>query len=220
MAGAIIPDDWDGVSFNCQKVIWPSSVKWRAILRGQITEPERTSFWDPDSGTVQDAVDAVEDAEFLTSPGFWTETCDVIPGHPVAAFKAYPTSLLLMLGGTWDQVRFNALKWDHNSSGFDVVAWGHDADSVEKYGIWHYDIQVAILPVTGNWKIRALQGVGGTELARKDDQDFTSTLSFDYDWLPDDPEIIIEVYGGGPGTVQAGFIRVWFSGHYLGEVSE
>jgi hypothetical protein len=38
MGGAIIPDDWDGSSFNCYRVNWPQSLQYEAILLGSVSD--------------------------------------------------------------------------------------------------------------------------------------------------------------------------------------
>lgn len=55
MALIPIPNDWDGVSWCCSVIEWPSSDQWRAILLGQLTAPLRGRFWDGRSGTIVDA---------------------------------------------------------------------------------------------------------------------------------------------------------------------
>lgn len=55
MALIPIPDDWDGETWCCYVIEWPSSKRWRAILNGQVTAPSRGRFWDEKTGTVVDA---------------------------------------------------------------------------------------------------------------------------------------------------------------------
>jgi hypothetical protein len=158
MPGAIIPTDWDGVSFNCQKVVWPSSVGWRAILLGQITEPERETFWDPESGDVGDATDAVKDAESLTAPEFWTKDCDMISGHPVSAFLAYLTSDFVVPTGSYWKVPWDTLLWDFNGPGFSLFDSGHSPLTEQKPGWWHYEVQLFVTPGAQFRAVRALLG--------------------------------------------------------------
>lgn len=47
-----IPDDWDGETWDCMLLAWPSSVQWYAILRGLLTTPGRGRFWDERSGSI------------------------------------------------------------------------------------------------------------------------------------------------------------------------
>lgn len=61
MTGNIIPDDWDGVTFDCAIVNWPSSPLWKAIFNGLMTSPSRGRFWDGDTGSVTDAQEIGEE---------------------------------------------------------------------------------------------------------------------------------------------------------------
>jgi len=49
-----IPDDWDGTTYCDYAVCWPDSEKWRGILRGFITLPQRGWTWDERTGSVLD----------------------------------------------------------------------------------------------------------------------------------------------------------------------
>ncbi len=219
MAGAIIPDDWDGVSFNCQRVWWPSSVQWRAILAGQITEPGNTYFWDEDTGEEEDAAQAVLDAEDLTSPDFWTGECDMIPGHPVVAFLAYPSSLLILTLGSYVPIRCNVLKYGYNNPGYDISDWSHKPLPEGHEGIWHYDVQAHILPQDKRYSLRARIPSRSLTIARHDSKHSLLQLSFDYDWNEGGDKLVIEAWTNTSATVQSGRYSTFFSGHYLGEVS-
>ena len=54
-AGLPIPDDWDGETWQDICILWPKSVHWRAILRGQIQEMGRGRTWDGTTGVIKDA---------------------------------------------------------------------------------------------------------------------------------------------------------------------
>lgn len=58
MPGAIVPDDWDGITFDCLQIQWPSSEKWRAILLGQMSEPSFEHYWDDGFGDPSEAASA------------------------------------------------------------------------------------------------------------------------------------------------------------------
>lgn len=45
-----IPSDWDGQSTCDYKVTWPNSDTWRRILRGLLTQPDISDFWDETTG--------------------------------------------------------------------------------------------------------------------------------------------------------------------------
>lgn len=47
-----IPDDWDGTSWCRFSICWPDSEKWRGLLRGFITLPQRGRTWDERSGSI------------------------------------------------------------------------------------------------------------------------------------------------------------------------
>ncbi len=219
MPGAIIPNDWDGVTFNCAKVYWPASVRWRAILFGQITEPERSSFWDPDSGDIDDAMQAIVDAEGLTEPDFWEEDCDVIPGHPISAFLAYSASDQVLSIGSWQTVVWATLLWNFNNSGFNLFLNGHDALTPDKPGWWHYDVQLQVEPASA-WKATRAVLVGtGQQVARMDINWRHPRLSFNHKWGEGEPPLVVQVYTSVAATVRADRTETWFSGHYLGPVS-
>jgi len=218
MTGAIIPTDWDGVSFNCQKVVWPASVQWRAILFGQFTEPHYSSFWDEDTGDVDDAVQAVKDAEKLTEPEFWTEDCDVQSGHPVSAFLAYPTSAQVLTPGTWNTVRWASLEWDLNNPGFDLAANGHIPGPEGHVGIWHYDIQLNVQPPASYYAMRVRINETGLILARFDHLTTYPRISLDHYWEIGSNKMEVQVHADNFATVQAGRSETMFNGHFLGEV--
>lgn len=55
MAVMPIPNDWDGETWCCHVIEWPSSQQWTAILLGLVTTPQRGRFWDGRTGTITDA---------------------------------------------------------------------------------------------------------------------------------------------------------------------
>lgn len=50
-----IPQDWDGETWACYTVRWPSSEGWNSLLRGFITTPMRGRFWDGATGSIKEA---------------------------------------------------------------------------------------------------------------------------------------------------------------------
>lgn len=48
-----IPDDWDGVSYCCSIIEWPSSQQWRAFFVGLLTTPSRGRTWDGATGNIK-----------------------------------------------------------------------------------------------------------------------------------------------------------------------
>lgn len=60
MGNANIPDDWLGV-YKDYIVRWPASEQWDAVLRGQLTAPAFTDFWDGYSGDPSPSVSAMDE---------------------------------------------------------------------------------------------------------------------------------------------------------------
>lgn len=58
MTGAIIPDDWDGVTYRDVCVQWPDSEGWMSLLGGSLTRFTNETLWDAETGNVDDAVAA------------------------------------------------------------------------------------------------------------------------------------------------------------------
>jgi hypothetical protein len=50
-----IPEDWDGVSWQCIEVQWPDSVQYRGLLLGVLSLLTRGRLWDESTGTIRDA---------------------------------------------------------------------------------------------------------------------------------------------------------------------
>jgi hypothetical protein len=55
MAKIPIPDDWDGESTCCIRVVYPGSVKWLACVKGKLSELAAGRAWDERTGCVRDA---------------------------------------------------------------------------------------------------------------------------------------------------------------------
>jgi hypothetical protein len=53
--GFLIPDDWDGVTWECISIQWPASEKWRVMLVSLMYLLTRGREWDKGSGTIRDA---------------------------------------------------------------------------------------------------------------------------------------------------------------------
>jgi microcystin-dependent protein len=60
MGMANIPDDWLG-EYKDYIVRWPTSEQWDAVLRGQLTAPAFTDFWDRYSGDPSSSVSAMDE---------------------------------------------------------------------------------------------------------------------------------------------------------------
>ncbi len=219
MAGAVIPDDWDGVSFNCQKVIWPSSILWKAILLGQITEPERSSFWDPDSGDIDDAMQAVVDAENLTSPFFFTEDCDVLPGQDiVSTFKVNKDTALGLGADTWTFVPWDIYDFQHNSPDFVLPISQHLVTNPDLFGLWHYDLTLGLNTLNTIYT-RVVETPGPTNLVHLGSSLGRINVSFDYVWPGAGKGLHVEVYSTAVSSLRIGPAWCQWNGHFVGPVS-
>jgi hypothetical protein len=49
-----IPDDWDGVTWDCCLLFWPESPQWKAIVRGTLEHLARGRSWDETTGSILD----------------------------------------------------------------------------------------------------------------------------------------------------------------------
>jgi len=47
-----IPDDWDGLSWQCVQIEWPNSPQWLALLYGFLSQATRGRFWDEGTGSI------------------------------------------------------------------------------------------------------------------------------------------------------------------------
>jgi len=135
MAGAIIPNDWDGSTFECQRIEWPASPQWQAILLGQVSEPTKPFYWDDTTGDVDDAVEAVETAFELTVPNIYSQECDDVPNLPVIAFKVEINTPFAIPAALWTTIPWADYFYQHNNPGFDFVAEGHKPTQQGHLGI-------------------------------------------------------------------------------------
>lgn len=217
MPGAIIPDDWDETTYTCQKVIWPASVLWRAILFGQMTEPERESFWDPDSGDVDDAIAAVNAAETQTAPDFWTEDCDVIPGIPVPAFSVHKTAALVLPATTWTTVPFEVYTYEHNNPNFSLASNHHAVVAPDLRGVWHYDVTLKLTSISQIY-VRLQKLPGPTTIVFMGSSSGLVNVSLDYVWALPLHTLHLEVYSViASGLDIQPYYCIW-NGHFVGPV--
>lgn len=68
MAGAKIPQDWDGETWICWSVEWPDSRDWLAILSGFITTPRKGRYWDADTGDLAEVQATGDQIWFRNTP--------------------------------------------------------------------------------------------------------------------------------------------------------
>ncbi len=220
MAGAIIPDDWDGSTFECNKIQWPASPKWQAILLGQITEPAWANYWDPDTGDVEEAQEGVEDAFDLTIPDIYSEDCNVIPGIPVAAFWANKTANQAITAGTWTTVTWDTMGYDLNNPNFSLALEAHNPINADLMGLWHYDVNLKLLTAT-LMVARAIQTPGNVVKAwARMANNGTISLSFDEPHIVGGDQLRIEIWSSIANTVMGHIPDTRYNGHFLGPVSE
>lgn len=220
MAGAIIPDDWDGSTFECQRIEWPASPLWQAILLGQVTEPGWSSYWDADTGDVDAAAQAAKDAYRLTIPAIYAEGCDEVPAL-VTAYMVETTSLFAMPPFTMTTVEFAAYIYQWNNPGFDFADFSHRPDLVGKSGMWHYDVQVRFQPdVLSQYRARAWIPQSSQEIARVENSRPYLSFSFDWWWGAGGYDIVIQAWAAVATTIRTGIGETFWDGSYLGPVVE
>lgn len=213
MTGAVIPDDWDGETYKCFRVNWPLSEQYEAILLGSLSKPSYVDYWDPSTGDEDEAATAIQTAYRSTYPDLWSEECD----EPVLvpAFKVKQTSPQALGALSWQVVEWDAFEYQVNSPDFQLATNVHQLTDSELFGIWHYDLLLA-LTASPTMSLRAANFVTGAEIARSHDEDRFIAFSWDYLWDAVGPAIGIHVY---PTAVCDTFSQVYltqFSGHYVG----
>lgn len=220
MSGAIIPDDWDGSTFECNKIQWPASPQWQAILMGQVTEPAWASYWDKTTGDVEEAQEAVNDAFDLTIPDVYLEDCNVIPGIPVPAFWASKTIDQSIPAATWTTVIWEVMSYDLNNPNFSLALNAHVPVNADLIGLWHYDVYIR-MDVNTNVFLRAIQQPGNVEKSwANETPDGKIGTSFDVPHTVGGDQLRIEIYSQVANTIFAAQPMTRFNGHFLGPVSE
>lgn len=220
MTGAIIPDDWDGVTFECSRIEWPASEKWRAILLGQASEPSQERYWDVDSGDAVAAAIAVQNAYRLTTPVIYTEECDITPGIPVPAFSARATSSQSIPASTWTTVVWESLEWALNNPNFSLALNAHTPINEDLLGLWSYAVSVRPDLETPVW-LRAIQQPGNVVQAVIRTDGYNSPLlAFDVPHDAAGDQLRIEVWSLIANSITFIGPSSWFTGHFLGPVSE
>lgn len=216
MGGAIIPDDWDGSSYNCYRVNWPQSLQYEAILLGSVSEPAWLSFWDPETGDEQEAADAIYTAYGVTVSDMWTKECD----EPVLvpAFKVKQTSAQALSADAWQVVNWDAYEYQANSPQFQMAQNVHALSDDTWYGIWHYDLLVRVSP-TAALAMRAIDFQTNAEIARASGEDKFVQLSWDWLWEDTTTKIGVHVYPYSVCSTSPQIYFTQFSGHYVGPVA-
>lgn len=216
MAGAPIPNDWDGSTFKCMRIEWPSSEQWEAILLGQMTEAIKESYWDADTGNPANAAAAAKDAYLATTPGIWVEECD----EPmlVPSFGVKNTIGQTFLAGQWQPVEFDQFSWETNSPQFNLLQGTHDLFNSDLFGLWHYDVQVA-LAAGSALAIRA--GDAGSPLVLREGFDSARFAKISFNWLWDTTDLAIQilVYPFLAASLETEASLTLFSGFFVGPVA-
>lgn len=220
MPGAIIPDDWDGSTFVCNRIMWPASEQWRALLLGSATNPARVDYWDEDSGDPSDAMQAVEDAFDLTVPTIYTTGCDeMIPGIPVPTFKVSKDTGQALSAATWTPIDWDVLSWNLNSPQF-VLPFSKQAITVENnFGVWHYTLNIGIDSATQMF-IQAIITPGPINLALTGTTNGFAELNFDYIWDGSDVALTVEVWSLVAANLDIQIKNCHWSGFLVGPTSE
>lgn len=216
MPGCPIPSDWDGSTLKCYKVYWPSSRSYESVLLGQLSEPQKSRFWDEDTGDVVEAIAAIVEAENLTLPEFYLEDCEpVLP--PVSAFKAaLINDQTLPANGDWAKLGVTSpVSYDVNDTGWSSINNAHFPNTVEKNnGLWRYTA-VARMAVGKTGSIRIATTAGGVLAVAKGNLQ-RLWLSVDYLWQGETIGIQLDGQIDGGGTIFSGSGSTHFSAVYLG----
>lgn len=221
MSGARIPDDWDGSTYDCYRIQWPSSDDWRALLLGQVTEPSQEWFWDDATGDVDEAVSAVLTAEDLTALEFPEVPCGDSMIVPV--FKVYLESNQVLSVGSWNLITDWAVAYNLNGAGFNLANSGHRGFYSEGQfikGVWQYHMQVKFTTVPeaylGAWmsspNSHPCREHGKT--ARDLGMSFQHTYQSQEQWLK------MRVLPVTEGTLVSGVNNTYFSGYFVGAIEE
>lgn len=75
MSQVPIPDDWDGTTWYCPIVEWPSSPQWKAIFAGILTWPLRGRFWDANTGSIVGVQDIAKQMYVRNNYGVFDMGC-------------------------------------------------------------------------------------------------------------------------------------------------
>lgn len=216
MPGAIIPDDWDETSYQCIKVFWPNSPKWKSLLLGQLTEPENSPFWDETSGDVDLATETIKTAEEATLISTWLEDCPQDMAT-LPSFKRLRTGTLAIGAGIWTPVPLSTVDIDIGSPGYsdELPAGGHRPFSEDKAGLWRYELLLTI-PSSGGIFVSCELGFGGSFVAIAGGTD-RALVSWLYDWQGTNGILVPYVFSVNGGTLSANSYNSYFSGSYLGQ---
>lgn len=216
MAGAVIPNDWDGTSYRCYRVQWPQSLQYEAILLGQVSTPTEEQYWDPDTGDVAEAREGVEQAYIQTLTEFPEQECGgMTPGIPVPTFKATTDKALTLFANVFVPIEWNQYIYNLNSPDFSLVENGHEVTNPDLFGLWHYDV-ILRSSVNGSVLIRSKLVGTGERIAQTRGANGTTNLSFDYVWTAAGETLITEFNSINAATLNIQSFTCQFSGQFIG----
>ena len=218
MPGAIVPDDWDGSSFNCQRIQWPASSQWLAILLGQVSEPTFLSYWDASSGDENEAAKGVVDAFALTVPEVYEKECDDVPtGIPVPTFKVSKDTAQVLTASTWTEVIWDVLTVEENDPDFNVGANIHAIRDANLLGLWHYTLNLKLTTVSQMF-LRSIVNVGPPDVALSGDGTGTAVLSWDYVWRDLVTSMQVNIWSAAANNIDILIKNCQWSGFFVGPV--
>lgn len=217
MAGAVIPDDWDGSTFKCNRIQWPSSEQWEAILLGQMTEAARETYWDPETGDPGPAAKAAKDGYLATidESDIWLKECDEFMNVP--AFRVHKNASQVIPSSVWTVITWEAYWHDSNNPGFILAQEAHSPNSVDLMGLWNYEVNIA-LDTSAQMFVRTITSTGSVTVATgAAAPDGTFAQGFDVDWSFLQPALLrteILIPGGASVILNPEYTN--WQGHYLG----
>lgn len=219
MAGALIPDDWDGVTYKCWKVKWPDSLDYSAILLGNVSKPSYLDYWDADTGDAQAASNAIKEAYNTTLPDFWAEDCE----DPILATKSFRvrnTVSQSIPAATWTKVVFDEFVWNVQTPGWNLAENAQDLTLPASAGIWQYNAGVVVAsPIRVLLAVRLNNyypiQVAGPNVATNALASVSWNVSAAWTWCN------LWIYTGVATTISViNDASPWFSGHLVKSIEE
>ena len=219
MPGSPIPDDWDGETYECQSIMWPSSPLWRAILFGQVSEPSDVNYWQQPNGDAETASRAVSIAYGLTIGQ--ENHCGV---NPQMLEQLLPPSYLLVgvsanqtiLATQNQRVDFDTLVENNGTHGFNFSLHAHGPLSVDKPGLWQYFLQISFDLADVEMRIYSGGVDNGWDITWEGPKVFTHSWIFNNVSAQDTQKI--RIVPTSDIVVQGGVAKSFWSMHYLGEI--
>lgn len=220
MPGAIIPDDWDGSTYDCYQIQWPSSNQWRAILLGQISEPTVQEFWDSGFGDPANPALAASTAYLATiAQADWncqegSEPVEILP--PTFFYYTIQTTYTPTIG-SFSAVQFGNLVQQNGTHGYDPVLFQHNPAGVDKVGLWQYHVRLTWNTPSATIELDSGGHIGSWRLIAD------PGLNFQMSWLylhpPGGTNVKIRIKPNTAVQLQQNYLKGGFYGHFLGSAS-